>query len=353
MKKYINKPVKLTMLFCCLAGLMICKINAQGGNDWVVYEGGKGPGEGKHIVVISGDEEYRSEETMPALAKILAYRHGFKCTVLFSINPETGQIDPNYQKNIPGLKALEDADLMIMQLRFRELPEKQMKYVLDYLESGKPIIGLRTSTHAFKYPKNSPYYKYSFDSDIKGWEGGFGRQVLGETWISHHGNHGKESTEGLVNGLMQNHPVLKDVKNIWGPTDVYGLTDISGDEDVLIYGQCLQGMEPSAMPNYEKSIMPVAWVKNYTSQSGKTSRIFNTTMGAATDFKSVGLRRLLVNASYWCMEMKVPKESNVQLVGEFNPTDFGFNKGLKDLVPADFSFDKKTVNQILRENGTN
>lgn len=150
---------------------MACKVYAQGGDSWVVYEGGEGPEKDKHIVFVSGDDEYRSGETMPALAKILAYRHGFKCRVLFAINPETGKIDPNYQKNIPGLDTLEDAGLMIIQLRFRELSKKQRKYVLDYLESGKTIIGIRTYTQALRYPNNSPYYKYSFDSDIKVWEG--------------------------------------------------------------------------------------------------------------------------------------------------------------------------------------
>src|SRR5680860_96043 len=306
--------MKLFMLFCCIPVFLSFSLYAQEGKTWIVYEGGKGLGEGRHIVFLSGDEEYRSEEAMPALAKILAYRHGFKCTVLFAINPETGKIDPDYQKNIPGLEALKDADLMIMLLRFRALPQEQMKYVLEYVNAGKPIIGMRTSTHAFQYPKDSPYFKYGAESDVKGWEGGFGRQVLGETWISHHGNHGSESTEGLVNGLLENHPVLTDVKDVWGPTDVYGITDITGDESVLLFGQSLLGMEQGAKPNYDKSILPVAWFKDYTTESGKTSRIFNTTMGAAVDLENDGMRRIIINAAYWCMNMEVPRENNIKSV---------------------------------------
>src|SRR6187549_3605857 len=75
--------------------------------DWVVYEGKEGPGKGKHIVFLSGDEEYRSEEGLPMLAKILAERHGFKCTVLFPINPEDGSIDPTVTTNMPGAEALD------------------------------------------------------------------------------------------------------------------------------------------------------------------------------------------------------------------------------------------------------
>ncbi len=115
----------------------------------VVFEGKNGPGQGKHIVLVSGDEEYRSEEGLPQLAKILAERHGFECTVLFAIDPADGTINPNQSDNIPGLEALDSADLLVMLIRFRNLPEDQMKHIVDYVESGKPVIGLRTATHAF------------------------------------------------------------------------------------------------------------------------------------------------------------------------------------------------------------
>src|SRR5512136_1838308 len=121
------------------------------GADAVVYQGKAGPGQGKHIVFLAGDEEYRSEEGLPMLAKILAARHGFKCTVAFSLNPADGTIDPLTLTNMPGMSALDSADLCVMGLRFRELPDPQMKHFADYLSAGKPIIALRTSTHAFKY----------------------------------------------------------------------------------------------------------------------------------------------------------------------------------------------------------
>src|SRR5207249_7144718 len=146
--------------------------------DWAVYEGRDGPGKGKRIVLLSGDEEYRSEEALPMLAKILAVRHGFTCTVLFSINPADGTIDPVNQTNIPGLETLDSADLCVMALRFRELPDAAMKHFVDYVNAGKPIIALRTSTHAFAYGRNkqSPYAKYDWQS--KDWPGGFGQQAL-------------------------------------------------------------------------------------------------------------------------------------------------------------------------------
>jgi len=184
--------------------------------DGLTFPGGKGPGRGKSIVFLSGDEEYRSEEGFPMLAKLLAAKHGFNCTVLFALNPADGTIDPNNQTNITGLAALDNADLCILGLRFRELPDAEMKHFVDYLNRGKPIIGLRTSTHAFAYGRNkqSPYVR--FDWQNKDWPGGFGQQVLGETWVSHHGDHGKQSTRGVISAEFKSHPILRGVEDIWG-----------------------------------------------------------------------------------------------------------------------------------------
>src|SRR5262245_27186971 len=128
----------------------------------VVYEGSEGPGKGKHIVLVSGDEEYRSEEALPQLGKILAKHHGFKCTVLFAIDPKDGTINPNVS-NIPGLEALASADLMFIFTRFRDLPDEQMKHIVAYVKAGKPIVGIRTATHAFNIPDGKTYSKYSYN----------------------------------------------------------------------------------------------------------------------------------------------------------------------------------------------
>src|SRR5437868_15361204 len=76
----------------------------NGADPWLTIPGGDGAGKGKRIVLVSGDEEYRSEETLPQLARILARRHGFDCTVLFAIDPQTGTINPNVTDNVPGLE---------------------------------------------------------------------------------------------------------------------------------------------------------------------------------------------------------------------------------------------------------
>jgi type 1 glutamine amidotransferase len=303
---------------------------------WVVYEGGKGPGAGKQIVLIAGDEEYRSEEGLPQLGKILSQRHGFKCTVLFS-QDEGGIINPENQKNIPGIEALKSADMLVMLLRFRNLPNDQMKIIDDYVNSGKPILGLRTSTHAFNIgDKDSPYAKYSFNSG-KDWIGGFGQQVLGDTWISHHGHHKVESTRGVVNPEFKSHPILRGVTDVWGPSDVYGVTHLPADAQVLLYGQVLEGMNPTDKPVAGKKnepMMPLFWTKSFKGNQGKESRIICTTMGASTDLLSEGLRRAVVNSVYWGlgMEDQIPAESNVEIVGDYEPTAYGFGsfkKGVK------------------------
>ncbi|MGB9606723.1 MAG: hypothetical protein ACPL88_12680, partial [Bryobacteraceae bacterium] len=187
-----------------LIALATAAILAAGEDPWLVIEGGAGPGRGKHIVLVSGDEEYRSEEALPQLAKILALRHGFRATVLFAINPDDGTINPDHRDNIPGLERLRSADLMVIFVRFRDLPDPQMKHIVDYVESGKPIVGMRTATHAFDLKSSATYARYSWQS--REWEGGFGRQVLGETWIRHHGKHGKQSTRGILVPEQRDHP---------------------------------------------------------------------------------------------------------------------------------------------------
>lgn len=343
------KETGSTMLRRALSLLTLCTLVLAGTafgqpNDstpWVVYEGGDGPGNGKHIVFVSGDEEYRSEEALPQMARILAHRHGFKTTVLFAVNPETGEIDPMHRHNIPGLHLLEDADMMFIFTRFRELPEDQMRHIETFTNSGKPIIGLRTSTHAFhfdeKYP-NSPYRKYHAESDVAGWEGGWGRKVLGETWVNHHGHHAVEGTRGLVNYLYEDDPILNGIgDNVYGDTDVYGLTKLPEGSEVLLFGLTLKGLDPYAPPEYEKSVVPIAWRRHYQGETGNTSRVFTTTLGASVDLESEGVRRLLVNAVYWGlgMEAQTPEEADVRYVGEYEPTFYGFDDHTRGLYPAD------------------
>lgn len=314
----------------------------------VVYEGTEGPGKGKHIVLIAGDDEYRSEEALPQLGQILAKHHGFKCTVLFPIGKD-GTINPNAgESNIPGTEVLETADLMILGLRFRDLPEEQMKPIADYIESGKPIIGLRTSTHAFNIKGDKPYAKYSWGNGDKAYFKGFGKQVLGETWVAHHGAHGSQATRGIIVKGEESNPILKGIANgeIFGPSDVYTVTlPLPGDSKPLVLGEVVAGMKPENKALEGKKndpMMPVAWTKTYETSSGKQARVFTTTMGAATDLTNEALRRLIVNASFWALKMeeKIPEKANVDIVGEYNPSPFKFNGFKKGVKPEDHAWKK-------------
>lgn len=310
-------------------------------DPWVVYSGGPGALQGKHVVLVSGDEEYRSEEALPQLGKILARRHGCRCTVLFAIDKTDGTINPNERANIPGLEALDTADLMIVGLRFRDLPDEQMQPFVAYVDSGRPIMGLRTSTHAFNIGKGKTYARYGNGS--KEWDGGFGRQVLGEQWVAHHGAHGKQSTRGLLAPGAESHPILRGIKDgdIWGPTDVYTVRLPQPETcSPLVLGQVLVGMNKDDAPlegDKNNPMMPVAWTNRFASASGKEARIFTTTMGSSTDLVAEGTRRLLVNAAYWCLgqEAQITPALPVDIVGKFEPTPFKFNGYTKGVTPAD------------------
>src|SRR4249920_814911 len=225
-----------------LVGLLAAAAAAQNPN-LIVYQGDKGPGHGKHIVFLSGDHEYRSEESLPALARLLAKHYGFKCSVLFTTDPKTGFIEPG-SSNISGLEALKTADLLVIFLRFQDFPDDQMRQIVDYLERGGPVVGLRTATHAFEILRpDATFLKYTRNGKTPGYEGGFGRQVLGETWVSHSGTNHKQSARLVLQPAQSAHPILRGVKDVWVPSGVYTANPIEGSQ-ILAVSQILDGMTP-------------------------------------------------------------------------------------------------------------
>ena len=304
----------------------------------VVYEGKSGPGKGKHIVLIAGDHEYRGEETLPALARILAKRYGFKCSMFFTTDRKTGHIKPG-SSHISGLEALKTADLMIVFLRFQDFPDDQMQHIVDYLNRGGPVVGLRTSTHAFQIRrKNAKFRKYtSFNKDAN-FKGGFGRQILGETWVGHYGRNHKQSSRLLLQKEAASHPILRGVKDVWVQCGGYKAYPIKGSK-VLALGQILNGMKPNSPPAEDKEQLPVAWVRTYKAGSGKSGRVFTTTHGASEDILNEGFRRMLVNASLWCagMEKQIKADNAVGFVGPYKPVTFRFGGYVKGVKPSDLA----------------
>ncbi|MCB9952377.1 MAG: ThuA domain-containing protein [Planctomycetaceae bacterium] len=320
------------------AFLLMAMATATGSAQGVVYEGGSGVGNGKHIVFLAGDHEYRSEETLPALARILAKHHGFNCTVLFNVDKETGEITPG-NSNMPGLAALDTADLAVVFLRFQNFPADEMKHFDDYLSRGGPVVGLRTATHAFRMKQDAPFAKYSFDFKGKDYELGFGHQVLGQTWVGHYGRNHQQSTRISVVEEKQSHPILRGVKDIW--VQAGGYVGKPTDGEILTTAQPLNGMTPESPADETKPPMPSEWTRTYTSKSGKTGRVFTSLYGTPEDILNDGYRRLLVNGCFWAMglEDSIKPDANIAFVGPFEPNTFGnatYAHGIKPAAYAGF-----------------
>jgi hypothetical protein len=269
--------------------------------------------------------------------------------VLFSIDPEDGTIDPREKRNIPGLEALKTADLLVVFIRWRDLPDNQMKLLVDYIESGKPMIAIRTGTHPFWFKTSQTYAKWSWDSTVPGWEGGFGRKVLGETWISHHGDHGKQSTRGIFAPGAEASPILRGIRNgeIWGPTDTYDVRlPMLPTCTPLVLGQVLSWVGPDSTPvpgKVNDPMMPIAWTNNFTTENGKSARVFTSTIGSADDIENSAVRRLLVNATYWAtgLENQIPAKAEVAFIDVFRPTSFLAEVYTAGVKPSDLAMEAK------------
>jgi type 1 glutamine amidotransferase len=299
----------------------------------LIYEGDQGPGKGKQIVFIASDHEYKSEEALPALARILAKHHGFKCTVLFGVDPASGEIKPG-NSNIPGTEALKTADLMVIFTRFQNLPAEQMQPIVDYLARGGSVVGLRTATHGFKIPADNPFAKYDYNYKGEDYKGGFGRQILGETWVGHYGPNHKSSTRLDIVPDQAGHPILTGVKDMWAEIGAYNAYPIEGST-VLAMAQPLSGMEPTSPIDETKKPMPGAWVRTYKAASGKEGRVFASTYGASCDLVNEGFRRMIVNACFWAagLEGAIKPDNDISLVGPLRPTWSGKNKRAAHVLP--------------------
>ncbi|MDP1587763.1 MAG: ThuA domain-containing protein [Prosthecobacter sp.] len=303
----------------------------------LVFEGSEGPGKGKHIVFLAGDHEYRSEESLPAIARILAKHHGFKCTVLFDIDQD-GNIAAGEPQNIPGMEALDSADLAVVFLRFQGLPQQQMKHFDAYLNRGGPVVGLRTATHAFKGTPE-PYAKYDYNSKVAGYESGFGHQVLGQTWVGHYGTNHKQSTRIAIVPDKAAHPILRGVKDIW--VQAGGYVGKPTDGEILTMAQPLDGMTQGSPASKTQPPMPSEWTRTYKSASGKVGRVFTTLYGTSEDITNEGYRRMIVNGIFWSLGLEdaIKADLNITLIGAAKPNTFGggaYARGIKPEMYAGF-----------------
>ena len=317
---------------------LLASVSPLTAGDHVVYEGESGPGKGKHILFIASDHEYRGEETCPAIARILAKRYGFKCTVLFG-QTKDGLIKQG-SSNIPGIDAIDDAHMLFLFLRFVHPEDAWMEKFEGYLKRGGPVIGLRTTTHAFNGLKGK-YAYHNFNNRGEDFVGGFGRQILGETWnpklgAGHYGRNHKFATAMHVVPQQKDHPVMRGVTNMHAMAGAYSARPMPGST-ILATNQVLQSMKEGAPAVEDKEPQPAAWVRTYKFKGGKEGRAFCSTQGASEDILSEGVRRMIVNATLWCMSMEkhIKADADMSFVGPYNPSTFSFKPSVTDAKPGD------------------
>jgi hypothetical protein len=241
------------------------------------------------IVFVTGDHEYGGEQTLPLLAAELEKTYHFQTKVLTSFPNQNGE------KNIPGMEALKDADLAVFYLRWRQLVPEQLALIEEYLKTGKPVMGFRTTTHAFNFPKNHPSEKWNAFGEFAlnappGWGG--------KAAHTHYGH--ESSTDVSVIEKAKNHPILTGVEpNFHVRSWLYRvLPDYpTKGSEWLLMGKAVNP-DKAAIEN------PVAWVG--TNSFG--AKIFTTTMGHPEDFSVESFQRLLVNAIHWELGLKIPKK---------------------------------------------
>lgn len=319
--KIIMRTLSILALFMCLG----CKENTNKTNESTsTNTTNKEP---LHIVFVTGGEEYRSEESMPMLARLAHRELDAKVTICYALD-SLGYVDPNRLDHIAGLEALETADLMVIMTRFRALPEEERNYISNYVESGKPIVGFRTATHALKYE----------DPALEYWNNEWPTKVFGQQWITHHG-HFDDGNYPLteVYDIGKTHPILNGFNRVNAYSWLYhvdgGDWKLYGDSEPLLEGKSLKSKHEMD-GNLEKYPLtnPVAWTKSYTGDKGIKARVFFTTLGHPYDFKIPEIRKLALNGIFWALgkEAAIPENgTNVTLDFPYEPNNSGFGKQYK------------------------
>jgi type 1 glutamine amidotransferase len=281
-----------------------------------------------HVVFVTGDEEYRSEESMPMLAKILHRDYGFNVTVCYALSQE-GIINPNNLENVAGLEAVDSADLLVMFTRFRKLPDAQLEHIVRYAQSGKPVAGFRTATHAFRYDRGPRAAMMNEAWPIR---------VFGQKWITHHGHFGDGHellTEVSLNPEFKDHPILRGVVPFRAYSWLYhvegGGDRLNGNCQRLLVGKALKTSHEKELKRFPVQ-SPVAWTKIAPKNSGEPQRVFFTTLGHPYDFTQEPMRKLAINGLLWAlgMEEKIPSDgAKAESVGPYEPNNSGFGDKFK------------------------
>lgn len=243
-----------------------------------------------HAVIVVGTLHYSPELTMPVFAKELE-RFGFRITIVMG----DGNPEKKTENVLPGIDALAGADVAIFFMRFLKLPDKEWQPIEDYLKSGKPVIGLRTANHSFKYAANHPRFAWNDD---------FGRRALGTPYIVHQSG----TTMISVVGKHRKHPIMTHVtKTNWESPGTLYLTRLQGGCVPLVTGTgegkprlLEKSFGPIMVNQSEADIVAWAWENEW---GGK---VFGTTFGHPGDFAEESFVRMLVNSVCWAVDHPLP-----------------------------------------------
>ena len=336
----VNRSMKFLLCVCVAFQLFASTVIAQ------------------KVVLLSGDDEYRSEESMPMIARMLERDYGFETAVGFSLD-ENGHINPTAQTSMTMTAELADADLMVMFLRYRRPSEEAFANILGYIEAGKPIVAFRTSTHAFRFEEERGRNNWGYQNDpkkIHSLAGGESvRELLGQSWIIHHGHFDdgkKPLTKVTVRSGQSDHPILRGIDSFEAYSWLYhvqgGGDTMAGDPVLLLDGTSLRSRHADKGQTDRYPLTnPVAWTKAHTGKNGKSGRVFTTTLGHSYDFKLAPMRRLAIQGILWALgkEALIPNEGvKTEVVGVYEPNNSGFgeNKFKRGLTP-DMMFGELTA----------
>jgi len=227
-----------------------------------------------HVVFLIGEDEYHTAETLPAFAKEELEKRGLRCTFIYS--------DAKNKNEIPGLDALNSADLLFVSVRRRIPPPEQLAMIKAYVESGRPVVGIRTASHAFAL-LNKP----------DGWPG-FDKEVLGGDYKMHYDNTPEKGPPTVCHVIeaAAKHPILAGVPaEFTSKGTLYRNKNIAKDATPLLWGTFGDSGEREN----------VAWTHAY-----KGGRVFYTSLGHPDDFQNAAFRKLLLNGVFWALERAVP-----------------------------------------------
>lgn len=240
---------------------------------------GKGPR--PKVVFVIGENEYHTWETLPEFARSELEPRGVDCAFVHA-PPRDGSMD------FAGYEVIPEADLLFISVRRRTPAGEMLAMIREHVAAGKPVVGIRTASHAFAATPPDP--------DHAAWPE-FDAEVLGGNYQGHYGNKPPDDPPTRVRRVAAaaGHPVLRGVPAGWMEvtSHLYRNRGASGTIVPLMEGRV----------GGETTIEPVAWVRQ-----AEDRRVFYTSLGSRDDFRLPAFRRLLLNGTLWALDRSIPAE---------------------------------------------